>query len=354
MRIAVLANLRESAPSTEGLPSDVWDDLDSPATIHAVVQVLEGAGHHAAFLEGDLRLVTELPRFRPDLCFNLCEGHQGDSRESHVPALLEMLRLPYTGAGVRALAVTHDKPTTKRVLASQGLPTPAFQVFESPHVEVAPHLRFPLFVKPAREGSSIGVSADSIVRDAAALRRRVAWVLATYRQPALVEQWIEGREITVGVLGNPGAEPPVGTAGRLPRVGGLSMLPPYEILLEAFPDSGGVYTQAIKSEARLQIVAGRHYQCPPALPPARAQQIYEIAAAVFRLTECRDVARVDFRLDAADADRPYVLEVNALPGLSPGWSDLSLQADTAGLSHADLVLAIMDHAVRRLGLGAPP
>lgn len=350
MRVAVLANQRDLAPKLPGLPSDAWAELDSATTIHAVVAALASAGHDAAAFEGGLGLLTELPRFRPDLCFNLCEGHFGEGRACQVPALLEQLQLPHTGAGVLALALAQDKPSTKRVLRAEGLPTPDFQVFERADEPLDPALAFPLFVKPTREGSSIGVSRESIVHDEDQLRRRVAWLLATYRQPALVERLVEGREITVGLLGNPGRRPAPLVATRLPVVDGVGVLPAYEVLLGAFPDSGGIYTHAVKSESHIDLVPGHHYQSPAPLTPAQEGQLAALARAAFRLSGCRDVGRVDFRLDARDGDRPYILEVNPLPGLAPGWSDLSLAATAAQLTHADLVLAILAHAQERLGL----
>ncbi|MGH2542694.1 MAG: D-alanine--D-alanine ligase family protein, partial [Ardenticatenaceae bacterium] len=153
MRIAVLANLKQNAPQFPGMSADQWDDLDSPRTVNAILEALRSQGHQAEFFEGNLSLIETLPAYGPDLCFNICEGHFGDSRESHVPTLLEMLRLPYTGSRVLTLALTLDKPMTKRVLAYHDLPTPPFQVFERPHEPLDPTLAFPLFVKPSREGT---------------------------------------------------------------------------------------------------------------------------------------------------------------------------------------------------------
>ncbi|MEZ4516119.1 MAG: hypothetical protein R3C44_04525 [Chloroflexota bacterium] len=130
MRVAVLANLQKNAPVVDGMSPDLWDDLDSEATIQSICEALEAGGHDVAFLEGNLTLVDSLPKLQPDICFNICEGHFGDSREAQVPALLEMMRIPYTGAGVLALALALDKPMTKRVLWYHNLSTPAFQTFE--------------------------------------------------------------------------------------------------------------------------------------------------------------------------------------------------------------------------------
>ena len=165
MRIAVLANLKKNAPTWEGMAVDQWDDLDSPKTADAIVAALHTLGHEAVFMEASIlpphNLIERLLDYRPDLCFNIAESHFGDSRESQIPALLEMLRIPYTGSKLTSLAVALDKPMTKRILAYHGLPTPEFQVFtradEPIHGELLNEdgeLRFPLFIKPSAEGTT--------------------------------------------------------------------------------------------------------------------------------------------------------------------------------------------------------
>ena len=350
LNVAVLANLKRNAPHFEGMSEDAWDDLDSDVTVNAIVAALESAGHRATFLEGDLSLVETLPRLGPDICFNICEGHWGDSRESHVPAILEMLRIPYTGSSVLTLALTLDKPMAKRVLAFHDLPTPAFQVFERADEPLDADLRHPLFVKPSREGTGMGVSGESIVRDDVALRAQLREQLERYRQPVLVERFVSGREVTVGCLGN--LNPPV--ARRVPQdeqasrvMRGLSFLPPLEVNFNAYPASeGGVYTNRMKTDWADDF----QYLCPAPLAEDQVEQLNRLTAAVFRVTGCRDVARVDFRLDSSNGNAPYVLEVNPLPGLYPGLSDLVLEAEAAGISYANLINAILDHACQRHGL----
>ncbi len=332
LNIAVLANLKRNAPKYEGMSDDAWDDLDSDVTIDAICAALRAGGHTATFLEGNLSLIEELPRLQPDLCFNICEGHWGDSRESHVPALLEMLRIPYTGSGVLTLALTLDKPMTKRVLAYHGLPTPEFQAFEAEDEPLDPRMRFPMFVKPSREGTGMGVSGQSIVRDEAELRGQLREQLARYRQPILVERFIRGREVTVGVIGN----------GE-----NLRFLPPLEVNFAAYPESeAGVYTNRMKTEWAHEF----KYLCPAPLEPAQVQELNRLTAAVFRATGCRDVARVDFRLDADDGDKPHVLEVNPLPGLYPGLSDLVLEAAAEGTGYNGLINEIVSAARQRICL----
>jgi D-alanine-D-alanine ligase len=344
MRIAVLANLKINAPAADRPAADAWAELDSPRTVETLVAVFRRAGHEAAFFEGDLSLVQQLPAFRPDLCFNLCEGHFGDARESHVPALLEMLRIPYTGAGVQALAVTLDKALTKRILRDHGIPTAPFQVFTAVDQPLDPALTFPMVVKPVGEGSGMGVTDRSLVRDDAALRREIRVLLGQYAQPALVEAYLPGRELTIGMVGNVGA-PRVteGPFAGVTFVDGLHVFPPYEVLL-----NGGLYTDLVKNHWEGEWKPGVHYACPADLPDALRERVIRMAVDTFRATRCRDVSRVDVRLDAAG--QPMVLEINALPGMSPGWSDLTLQAAVAGVDYDALALGVVAAAARRLGL----
>lgn len=350
MRIALLANLKKNAPTWSGMSPDQWDELDSEKTIHNIEEALTDAGHQVTFLEGDATLFDHLCKLRPDLCFNICEGHFGDAREAQVPAMLEMLRIPYTGSRVLTLALTLDKPMTKRVLAYHDLPTPAFQVFERRDEARGPDLRFPLFVKPSREGTGMGVSAESVVHDEEGLRRQIEQIFARYDQPALVEQYIEGREITVGVVGN--LNQPV--ARRIPEdtnanrvMAGLHFFPPLEVDLGHYADhAGGVYTNRMKVE----LAEDFHYFCPAPLSDAQVNHLNWLTASVFRVAGCLDVARVDFRLDMHDHDRPYILEVNPLPGLRAGYSDLCIEAAAGGWSYAQLINRIVDLAIARYGL----
>ena len=352
MRVALLANLKKNAPQWPGISPDYWDDLDSEVTIEAIMAALRANGHDVTFLEGNLELPQKLIKLKPDICFNICEGHIGDSRESHVPALLEMLRLPYTGSQVLTLALTLDKPMTKRILTYHDLPTPAFQVFERVNEPLDPQMRFPIFVKPSREGTGMGVSSESIVQDENQLRIQLRRLFERYDQPVLAEQFIDGREITVGVVGN--LTTPVAwrlpddeDAPRLSR--GLHFLPPLEVDMSRYPEEeAGVYTSRIKTE----LAHDFHYFCPAPLTQEQLEDLNWLTAATFRVTGCLDVARVDFRFDASDNNKPYILEINPLPGLNPDYSDLCIEAKAAGWTYEQLVNQILDEAADRYGLGS--
>jgi D-alanine-D-alanine ligase len=362
MRIAVLANLKKNAPTWDGMAADRWDDLDSPHTIEAIIQALESDGHEAKFVEASIlpphNMIEKLLAYKPDMCFNIAEGHFGDSREAHIPSILEMLKLPYTGSKVMTLALALDKPMTKRILNYHGLPTPEFQVFEHATDEInadlldehGEELRFPLFIKPSREGTSVGVSAESIVHTVRELREQVSKQLKLYNQPILCEHYVRGRELTVGMVGNMEA-----TAARrlnertipdeLPPT--LDFFPVMEVDTESYGESeAGLYTNRMKVE----LVDDFRYQCPAKIDSDLEYHLKLLAAAVFRVIGCRDVSRVDFRLDEDDGNKPYILEVNPLPGLNPGYSDLCIQANAAGWSYEQLVNAIVSEAQWRYGM----
>lgn len=361
MRIAVLANLKKNAPKWEGMPDDQWDDLDSPVTTDAIVSALESVGHEAAFFEASVlpphNLIERLMEYKPDMCFNIAESHFGDGRESHIPSILEMLQIPYTGSKVLALALALDKPMTKRILLYHGLPTPEFQVFENADEPIdddllneSGELRFPLFTKPSREGTSMGVSAESIVSTVKQLREQVARQVQLYRQPILCEHYIQGREVMVGMVGNlrPISARHVreGAAARvLPE--GLTFLPLLEVDLEAYDKSeAGLYTNRMKTEWADNF----RFICPAPLDEDTVHELCLLASNVFRVTDCKDVARVDFRLDANNNYKPYILEINPLPGLNPELSDLWFQARAAGWTHAQLINRIVETAAIRQGL----
>jgi D-alanine-D-alanine ligase len=363
LTIAILANLKKNAPHLPGEAPDAHDDLDSERTINALKASLEAGGHKAVFVEGNLDIVKPLQKLKPDLVFNICEMHWGDSREAQIPALLELLRIPYTASGVLTMALTQDKPMTKRVLAFHGLPTPEFQEFTRADEPLDPKLKFPLFVKPAREGTGMGVDTKAVVHNEAELRERVAWVIARYHEPALVERFIEGREVTLGLLGNPPPEHSWrtfngvkgnalygGTFDEAIRGGAFHFFPPEEIDFNAYPvETGGIYTNQLKVE----LGDAFHVKCPAPLTPKQIRELQRLTAATFQVTGCHDVARVDFRLDKHDNDKPYILEINPLPGMSPGYSDLCIAAEVEGIDHVRLVNGIVRLACRRYGIPYP-
>src|SRR5574340_826845 len=206
-KIAVLANIKDDNQSKpEGVPPDAVADFDHIETIDHIRRALETDGHSTLFLQADRSLPCSLQDEKPDICFNIAEGLGGDAREAQVPALLEMLGIPYTGSRVLTNGISLDKTLTKRIWRDRRLPVAPFQEFNDSQDPLRPELKFPLFVKPAREGTGMGVDLNAIVRDESELRERVGYIIGTYQQPALVETFLSGREFTVGIMGRPDAK----------------------------------------------------------------------------------------------------------------------------------------------------
>ncbi|MCW5807049.1 MAG: ATP-grasp domain-containing protein [Deltaproteobacteria bacterium] len=308
--------------------SDKGDDeaeWDPPETIIAIANALARQGHIVVHLEATPDLPRVLAEADVDLIFNIAEGVEGRNREAQVPALCELLGIPYTGSDSATLAIALDKALGKKVLLQHDILTPKFQVWESVKERLSPDMKFPLIVKPNAEGSSKGIGSTSVVDNEDDLRAAVKVCVERYRQPALVEEYIAGREFTVGLLGD-----------KRPRV-----LPPMEIKFKK-DNPRPVYDYAVKQEWEEYV----YYECPAKLTEAEQKAMEKIARATFWALDCRDVARVDMRM-AADG-RIYVLEVNPLPGLTPNYSDLVLIAQAVGMEYDTLIAEIMVGGLRRM------
>jgi len=348
-RVAVLANIKANAPAFEGMSEDQWDDLDSESTVLTLCDAIRAGGHESEFLEADESIIDTVRAYKPDICFNIAESHFGDSREAQIPAILEKLRIPYTGSKVLTLALSLDKPMTKRILAWHNLPTPEFQSFEREDEPLDEGMNYPLFIKPSREGTGMGITYQSILHNDQELRTQLRHILKRYKQPALVERFIEGREVTVGLVGN--LIGPV--ARRIPmdenahRIhAGLHFLPPMEVNLDPYLETDGVYGNYLKTA----LAAELEYLCPAPLDEDMVNELNWLAAAVFRVTGTLDFARIDFRLDKNDNFKPYILEINPLPGLMPRLSDIVIEANADGISHTEFINLILNTALARYGL----
>ena len=355
LRIALLYNLAQNAPALGGdAPDDALDELDTQKNVEAYAAALRAAGHTVFPMEGDVSLAAKLRRLHVDVAFNTCEGYVGDSREAQVPALLEMLGIPYTAAAVLGLSLTLDKAMTKRVLAYHGLPTPRFQEFFTANDPLDPTLRFPLFIKPNREGTGKGITGKSIVNSQAELRDYVGYLLKHYRQSVLVEEYIDGRDLTCGLVGNLAtvalnAPIPVEALRSKDGMGvdyaGVHFFPISEVDYTVYePGTEPVYSNRLKVE-----LADRYRGlCPAPLAEDVAAEIRRLTLETFRRTQSVDLCRVDFRLDRQSGPhaQPQILEINSLPGLTP-ISDLTLCAEAEGWTHADLIVAVMNAAIGR-------
>jgi D-alanine-D-alanine ligase len=346
LRVALIYNTKYHVDVEPGAPPDALAEYDSVETIQALENALCSKGHTVIRLEADDSLLDTVRRAQPDVCFNIAEGLRGDARESQVPALLEMLGIPYTGSGVLTHALSLDKAMAKRIWRDAGLPTPAFQVMRRGDEPLDPLLSFPLFVKPLREGTGMGINGHSIVRDKAALCQQADWVIQTYRQPALIEEYLPGREFTVGLIGNtasPGERRWNGTYDEQ----GFHLFPVLEI--DASVGVGkGLYNADSKSYDPGEEGAPL-YMCPADIPAALEMELKCLAVAAFEAVGGFDLSRVDFRL--GDDGRPYLMEINTLPGLNPVVSDLCMMARAEGMEYADLIDEILYLALSRYGVG---
>jgi len=304
-------------------------EFDSPATIDAVAGALESLGHEVERIGHVRSLATRLVAGASwDLVFNIAEGVAGFGRESQVPALLEAYEIPYTFSDPLVCALTLHKGMAKHVARGCGVPTPNFALVTTAAEAAAVTLPLPLFVKPVAEGTSKGVTEKSLVTSRAALLEVCSELLQEYRQPVLVEEYLRGREFTVGILGT-------GDDARA--------LATLEVVLRDGADEG-VYSYRNKAQWR-ELVEYRLLETE-----ALRREVEEVAVATWRCLGCRDAGRVDVRLDAAG--RPQMLEVNPLAGLSPAHSDLPIMAALKGMEYRSLIGEILRCTAARLARDA--
>ena len=348
-KVAVLANIKDdSVPKPEGVPPDAFADFDHVETIDAIRAAIETDGHQTVFIQADTNLPYTLREERPDICFNIAEGLGGDAREAQVPALLELLQIPYTGSRVLANGISLDKTLTKRIWRDRRLPVASFQEFSVGDEPLRSDLEFPLFVKPAREGTGMGVDMNAIVNNEKELRERAEYIINTYQQPALVETFLPGREFTVGILGRADAK----IYSRHPEwyeKDGFHRFPVLEL------DSSRSVTPMVYSQEAKSKEVGEEgapgYFCPAHVEPELEKKLKYFALRAHQLLYALDVSRTDIRLDAQG--NPRVMEINTLPGLTPDYSDLCLQSKAEGIRYEDLILEILYLGASRWGMIEP-
>jgi D-alanine-D-alanine ligase len=327
LKVGITYNLKKEFYQRENQPIDLLEEFDAEETIDAIREVLEAQGHEVIKLGGDTGLIDRLRQTPVDIVFNIAEGLEGRNREAHIPALLEFLNIPYTGSDPLTLSVTLDKAMAKRIIMSHDIPTPRFKKVERMEDLDGLSLRYPLFVKLCYEGSSKGVRLDSKIPSPQSLEEKTRSLLSIYGSPLLVEEFVNGPEFTVGVLGN-----------ESPFVLGVM-----QIEIKGKPPEESIYSLEIKREWQEKV----RYHCPPLIDGPLMKKIEETAVRSYRALDCRDVSRVDIRLGE---DRiPYFLEINPLPGLSPVYGDLVIMARSMGWDYARLVKTIFHHALKRYG-----
>jgi len=356
MRIGITYDLKADGSSTVEpagpYPDDWQEEFDSPATIEAIAAALRELGHDVDLLGDGRELLERLLADPPDFVFNLAEGHGiSRSREARVPAVLEMLGIPYTGSDPLTLAVTLDKDCAKRLVQAAGVAVPHGIVVENrgskdgrtngdqvsafsihprssildPQSSILDsQFSFPVIAKPTWEGSSKGIRNNCLVTRIEDLDSAITTLQQDHCQPVLVEEFIDGDELTVGILGN---DPP--------KILGVMRVLPRE------PTPRFIYSLEVKRDFLRQV----RYECPARIAPAHVQAVEHAALTVYRALGCRDVARIDFRMRSGI---PYFLEVNPLPGLNPETSDLVILARLCGWSYEKLIETILLAALQRM------
>jgi D-alanine-D-alanine ligase len=334
---SVVGSSLQAEVEVQAVANDLYAEWDDFETITAVKAALERR-HRVRMVEADESAAEKLRAIRPDIVFNIAEGFYSVSREAQIPAILEMLRIPYTGSDPLTLGICLDKSRAKEILSFYSVPTPSFVLISSiEEINRVPDA-FPKIVKPVHEGSSKGIYNSSVVYTRAELEAEVVRVLTTYQEPALVEDFLTGREFTVALLGN----------GRYVRV-----LPLIELRLDHLPSEA----QRIYSyEAKWIYDTVEHpledlYECPAKIDAVLRYRIEQVCVSAYHALRCRDWCRIDVRLDAHGV--PNILELNPLPGIIPNpdaHSCFPKAARAAGIGYNELINTVLDIALKRYGM----
>lgn len=329
----------EEPPSTS---ADVYAEWDSAETIDAVASALSACGD-VIRIEANESLPERLRSERPDIVFNIAEGLHGTNREAHVPAICEFFAIPYSGSDPFTLSLCLDKARTKDFLTAHGIPNARYALIENEGslatflARLESDSKFPMFVKPVHEGSSKGITEKNFVRDQGELEAQTRFLLATYDQPVIAEEFLPGAEFTCGVLGN-------GASARVLPIVGMN----FESLPEGALPIYGYEAKWIwdTPDEPLEI-----FECPARVSPALQRAIEDVVLRAYRILGCRDWSRIDVRLDANGT--PNIVEVNPLPGILPNPEDnscLPKAARAAGLGYDELIQSALRHAAERNGV----
>jgi D-alanine-D-alanine ligase len=326
MRIGLSYDLKAEVPDNITV-DDALEEYDSLETVEIISSAIEAKGHQVVWLGGGEHFLDNVRREGVDFVFNIAEGRGNyRSREAQIPSILEMLNIPYSGSDPQTLALCLDKPLTKRVLSTEGIRTPRWLVVDDEGSQCLLSLdrfSFPVIIKPAYEGSSKGIRQTSVARSMHQAVNEIKRLLGIYHQPVMVEEFVDGDEITAGIIGN---TPPK-------TVGIMRILPRDKT--ERF-----VYSVEVKRNYETLV----DYECPARLNSRVLNEIEEASHNVFKILGCRDFARIDFRVHRDGT--PYFIEINPLPGLGT-YSDLIIMAIKMGWTHQGLIGAVLDAALKR-------
>ena len=339
MNIALAYNAKRNLPSRD-LNKQVDLEFDSPAVIKSIEDALKSLGHQVFEVEADENAFLRLGKLKGkiDIVFNIAEGLWGDARESQIPLYCEVLKIPYTHSTPTTHAIGLDKAFAKLVLrGADGINVPDSHVVDTEKYEIPGTLKFPLIVKPNKEGSSKGVMDKNVVDNKSDLAKRIRLVSENFTKEVLVEEFIDGREFTVALLGDrdPKVLPIIEQKfDFLPK--GMNKIASFELKW--------VYEDALKNLSDA-------YDCPAKIPKSLEKQISDASLEIFRLLDVRDCARIDYRL--GKHGKLYFIEINTLPGINPDENIISyfpIASRAVGMKYKDLIGEILDSACRRYSL----
>ena len=325
--VGLTYDLKTDYEFKEGDPPDANAEFDHPSTVDVIAKAIESQGVKVKKIGNVSNVLEKIDNLGVDIVFNISEGVSGRNRESQVPILLEMAGIPFVGADGLTLSLTLDKIMAKKIFIAEKIPTPRF--FEIKTVEElknTDHCKFPLIVKPRFEGSSKGLNENSRVENTEELKKQVEYVINTYKQPALIEEFISGQEFTVAVVGND--QPEVMPIVQIKIDGCLQL-------------NDKFYTFARITSDKLE------YICPARINQDLKEKIMELALRTYKAVECRDFGRIDFRVDSEG--RPFVLEINPLPSLSTE-DVFMVVAKNIGISYEEMIGRILNSALTRYNL----
>lgn len=331
MRIGLTYNLKSDIENIDPrnlLMEDAFEEFDTEETIDAIVSALEKTGNSVVKLGWGRKALKAILSQDIEFIFNISEGFSGRNREAHMPSVFEMLEIPYSGSDPLTLSLAQDKVLAKQILMQNGIKAPDYFVINKlQDIDRLPYgIKCPLFVKPSWEGSSKGIMQSSKILKKEDLISCAKNILQNYPgQPVLVERYIHGREFTVGILGN--KEPGV--------IGVMEILPKIKGTKDFF------YSIEVKRDWENLVT----YECPAKIDAALRKKIEDAAIRAFKVFGCRDLARVDFRVNMLG--EIYFIEINPLPGLSPKYSDIVIMAKKMGWAYDKFIMAIFDSALSR-------
>ena len=327
-KIAIAYNSKNKAVPKRR-PKDIYAEFDSLEIINAIKKAILNCNskYKVILIEADEECYKKFQKEKPDIVFNIAEGFHGRNREAQIPLILEMLQIPYTGSGPLALSLCLNKAKTKEILQYYKIPTPKFQVIHSLKDKISKKLRFPIIVKLLYEGSSMGLYNKNIVRNKKELKESVKKLISSYQEPLMIEEFLTGKEFTVGIIGN--------------KPGVLGMI---EIYLDKYPQHFDALTYEAKGVRYDDAYSGK-----PRISKKLQKKICQIALKTHNVLQCRDFSRVDIRCDKKG--NPYFLEINPLPGISPSMEHISFFPKIArmnGINYNMMIKMMLDVSLKRI------